>query len=243
MARLSVTLLGGFRARLDDDRALALPIKKAQALLAYLAVPPGSDPPARQAGQPPLGRHAGVAGPRGAAPGAVHAAQALGDTSALRLEGETVALDPAVVGVDVHEFEQCVTGPSPAAPGEGCRPLPGRSPRRARATGAALRGVADRRAPATARAGPGSAREAPRSAARTRARSEPAVQTALRLLSPRPATGAGAPDADAALRRARSSRGRAPPVPALRGRAPARAARRTGSRDEDALSGDPAAKR
>jgi DNA-binding SARP family transcriptional activator len=37
MVRLSLTLLGGFRARLDSDQALVIAIKKSQALLAYLA--------------------------------------------------------------------------------------------------------------------------------------------------------------------------------------------------------------
>jgi two-component SAPR family response regulator len=41
MARLSLTLLGGFQARVDDGRALGLSIKKARALLAYLANPAG----------------------------------------------------------------------------------------------------------------------------------------------------------------------------------------------------------
>src|SRR5262245_10338578 len=41
MARLSLTLLGGFQARLDSG-PLTLPTKKIQALLAYLALPPGS---------------------------------------------------------------------------------------------------------------------------------------------------------------------------------------------------------
>src|SRR5258708_35327855 len=41
MARLSVTLLGGFQARLEPGSAVALPTRKSQALLAYLALPPG----------------------------------------------------------------------------------------------------------------------------------------------------------------------------------------------------------
>jgi DNA-binding SARP family transcriptional activator len=41
MARLTLTLLGGFEARLDESRALRLSIKKGQALLAYLAMPAG----------------------------------------------------------------------------------------------------------------------------------------------------------------------------------------------------------
>ena len=41
MALISVALLGGFRARLDAGPALTLPTRKAQAVLAYLAVPLG----------------------------------------------------------------------------------------------------------------------------------------------------------------------------------------------------------
>src|SRR5438128_10890132 len=39
--RLSITLLGGLQARLGNRRALALPTRKAQALLAYLTPPLG----------------------------------------------------------------------------------------------------------------------------------------------------------------------------------------------------------
>src|SRR5881392_3801204 len=41
MARLSLTLLGGLQARLDPGPAIALPTRKSQALLAYLALPLG----------------------------------------------------------------------------------------------------------------------------------------------------------------------------------------------------------
>jgi hypothetical protein len=39
MAPLRLTLLGGFQARYDSGAVLALPTKKAQSLLAYLALP------------------------------------------------------------------------------------------------------------------------------------------------------------------------------------------------------------
>src|SRR5262249_44733201 len=45
MARLNLTLLGGFRARLDAGSPLTLPTRKAKALLAYLALSPGSPQP------------------------------------------------------------------------------------------------------------------------------------------------------------------------------------------------------
>ena len=47
MAHLHLTLLGGFQARLASGQALSLPTKKAQALLAYLALPPGQNPSPR----------------------------------------------------------------------------------------------------------------------------------------------------------------------------------------------------
>src|ERR1700752_837771 len=45
MARLNLTLLGGFQARLDPGEGFNLPTKKAQALLAYLALPLGQAHP------------------------------------------------------------------------------------------------------------------------------------------------------------------------------------------------------
>src|SRR5215469_13542553 len=45
MGQLILTLLGGFRARLDSGAPVALPTRKAQALLAYLAVPLGTAHP------------------------------------------------------------------------------------------------------------------------------------------------------------------------------------------------------
>jgi DNA-binding SARP family transcriptional activator len=41
MAALTLALLGGFRASLASGAPVAIPSKKAQALLAYLAAPPG----------------------------------------------------------------------------------------------------------------------------------------------------------------------------------------------------------
>jgi hypothetical protein len=40
-ARVTLRLLGGFEARIGTGPALVLPIRKAQALLAYLALPAG----------------------------------------------------------------------------------------------------------------------------------------------------------------------------------------------------------
>jgi len=62
-ARLSLTLLGGFQARLGSGPPLRLRARKTQALLAYLALPAGS-PPAREAGRAPLGRPITAARPQ-----------------------------------------------------------------------------------------------------------------------------------------------------------------------------------
>src|SRR6266436_6015259 len=45
MARLILTLLGGFQARLEPGSALSLPTRKSQALLVYLALPLGQAHP------------------------------------------------------------------------------------------------------------------------------------------------------------------------------------------------------
>ena len=45
MSRLHLALLGGFRARLESGPVVTVPGRKAQALLAYLALPPGKAHP------------------------------------------------------------------------------------------------------------------------------------------------------------------------------------------------------
>src|SRR2546425_2357471 len=109
--RLALTLLGGFQARLDPGPPLAVPSRKGQALLAYLALSPGrvhsrdtlaallwAESPAEQA-RASL-RHV-LAVTRGA----------LGSASrcCLTTDAETVALDPQWVDVDVTTFERLVT--------------------------------------------------------------------------------------------------------------------------------------
>jgi len=117
MPSLRVMLLGGFDARLASGAGLSLPTKKAQALLAYLAVRPGqphardklatllwgdkSDSQARD-----RLRHA-VLDLRRALDGPA--------PSVMRIEGQTLAMDPAVVEVDVAAFEGRVAQGTPQA--------------------------------------------------------------------------------------------------------------------------------
>src|SRR5262245_56610555 len=115
MVGLKMRLLGGFEARLASGALLSLPTKKAQALIAYLGTRPGqaqprdklaallwgetSDPRARDSL-----RHALVA-----------LRKALADTHppVLHLDGQTLALDPDGVEVDVATFERGVTEGTP----------------------------------------------------------------------------------------------------------------------------------
>ena len=117
MVRLHLTLLGGFHATIEPGRVLVLPIKKTQALLAYLALPLGrahareklaallwGDMPDAQA-RGNL-RHAlsriRTALPRATRPGLI-------------LDGPSVALDPSAVDVDVARFEALVADGRPDA--------------------------------------------------------------------------------------------------------------------------------
>ena len=116
MARLSLTLFGGFRACLGPATPLVLPTRKARALLAYLALPPGvaprdklatllwgntMDTTARTSLRQTL--YTLRKSLRGAKP------------RPLAVDGETVTLDPNAVTVDVREFERRAADATPSA--------------------------------------------------------------------------------------------------------------------------------
>ena len=106
MARLYLTLLGGFEARLDD-RVVGVSMKKGQALLSYLAIAAGKT----QLRDKLATLLWGDMGERQARAGLRQAIfmlrRILGDAGPLRVEGDNVALDPGLVGTDVEEFQQC----------------------------------------------------------------------------------------------------------------------------------------
>jgi DNA-binding SARP family transcriptional activator len=116
-APLSLTLLGGFQARLNSSRALTLPTKKAQALLACLALRPGqAHARARLAGL--FWGDTGEEQARNSLRQALFALRrALPDSRppALVMNRETVALSPAAAEVDVAVFEECVARATPEA--------------------------------------------------------------------------------------------------------------------------------
>jgi DNA-binding SARP family transcriptional activator len=115
MARLDLTLLGGFRARLDAGLPVVLATRKAQALLAYLASPLGQAHPRDKLASLLWGdmRQPQARASLRQALAAIR--RVVIGVDALRVDAETIALDPAAVNVDVLAFEQGAkegTGPS-----------------------------------------------------------------------------------------------------------------------------------
>jgi DNA-binding SARP family transcriptional activator len=117
MARLSLSLLGSFEARLAAGHPLGLPTKKAQALLAYLALPLGQAHPREKL----AALLWGDTGDEQARNSLRHTLVVLRKTlprtrpPALLVEGPTLALNPAAVDVDVAAFERRVAEGTPTA--------------------------------------------------------------------------------------------------------------------------------
>ncbi len=108
MASLDVRLLGGFEARLDSGQKVTLPTRKAEALLAYLALAPGK---ARSRDQlvgllwSDRAETQAKSSLRQALTALRHGLQENGST-VLMTEGESVTLEPGALAVDVLEFER-----------------------------------------------------------------------------------------------------------------------------------------
>ncbi|HEV8673535.1 MAG TPA: winged helix-turn-helix domain-containing protein, partial [Methylomirabilota bacterium] len=114
MAPLQLTLLGGFQARIGSGPGLSLPTRKAQALLAYLALPAGRAHPRDKLatllwGDTPEGPA------RNSLRQALFALRRALPAGGVRVEGDAVALDPAAVEVDVAAFERGIAEGTPAA--------------------------------------------------------------------------------------------------------------------------------
>ena len=106
MTRVTLSLLGGFQASLDGTRSLAFPTRKAQALLAYLAVPTGRSHLRDKLAALLWGAMREPQARAGLRQSLFALRRALADSDALRLDGKSVALDPAAVAVDVAAFER-----------------------------------------------------------------------------------------------------------------------------------------
>jgi DNA-binding SARP family transcriptional activator len=118
MARLTLTLLGGFQAKLGT-RPLTLPTKKIQAFLAYLALPPGREHARDKLAALLWGdlsqRHA-----RHSLRQALFALRQAVEPvrpACLRVDGATIALSAEAVNVDATTFERLVGERTPEALG------------------------------------------------------------------------------------------------------------------------------
>ena len=114
MPRLSLTLLGGFQARLESGPALSLPTRKSQALLAFLALPLGQPHP-RDKLAALLWGDTGDVQARNSLRQALFALRKALPAGALVSEGETLALDPSAVVVDAVAFERRAAAGTPEA--------------------------------------------------------------------------------------------------------------------------------
>ena len=117
MARLTLTLLGGFRAHLDPGALLAIQTRKAQALIAYLAMPLGAVHSRDKLASLLWGNTMETTARtslRQTLHGLGRNLQGAHDHP-LRMDGDTVSLDPSSVAVDVGEFEQRVAQGTPEA--------------------------------------------------------------------------------------------------------------------------------
>jgi DNA-binding SARP family transcriptional activator len=116
MAPLRLTLLGGFQAQLDQGPPLALPTRKSQALLAYLALPLGRAHPRDTLAALLWGGTRQESARASLRQALFSIRKALGDAAgALRHEGDTLALEPAAVDADTARFEGLVTEGTPEA--------------------------------------------------------------------------------------------------------------------------------
>ena len=114
MPRLSVGLLGGFQVRLDAGAAIALPTRKSQALLAYLALPPGQAHPRDKLAALLWGGIRDESARTSLRQALFAIRKALGE-AALRVDGATIALIPDRVDVDAISLAQAVANGSPEA--------------------------------------------------------------------------------------------------------------------------------
>jgi DNA-binding SARP family transcriptional activator/predicted ATPase len=116
MPPLNIVLLGGFQGRVDASAPLMLPTRKSQALLAFLALPPGRSHPRGKLASLLWGGMREPQARRGLRQALFTLRKAVNaEPPALLIDGETVALNPTSVDVDVVEFERQVAEGTPAA--------------------------------------------------------------------------------------------------------------------------------
>jgi len=117
MARLTLTLLGGFRAHLDPGAPLAFPTRKAQALLSYLVMPAG-EPHSRDKLASLLWGSTVETTARTSLRQTLYSLRRIlrrAEGEPLHADGNLISVDPGTVSLDVLEFERCVQEGTPQA--------------------------------------------------------------------------------------------------------------------------------
>jgi len=117
MARLTLTLLGGFRAHLDPGAPLAFPTRKAQALLAYLAMPAGEAHPRDKLASLLWGSTIETTARTSLRQTLYSLRRDLrrAKDNPLNADGNMVSLEADAVTVDVVEFERLIAAGTPSA--------------------------------------------------------------------------------------------------------------------------------
>ena len=117
MARLILTLLGGFRAHLDPATPLTLPTRKAKALLAYVALAPGSSQPRDKLASLLWGSTLDTTARTSLRQTLYAIRKCLRDAGPrlFTVDGDVVRLDADAVVVDVREFETRAADATPSA--------------------------------------------------------------------------------------------------------------------------------
>jgi len=105
---LHFELLGGFSVRFEDGQPCTLPTRKAQALLAYLALPAGRFHSREKLTALLWGDTAEVQARQSFRQALSSIRRAVGDERALLTQGDTIALNIALVVVDVAELESAL---------------------------------------------------------------------------------------------------------------------------------------
>src|SRR5262245_47042488 len=116
MPRLTLSLLGGFRARLASA-PLTLPTRKTQALLAFLSLAPGQAYPRDRLASLLWGEMPEPQARRSLRQSlfALKKAVSTAEPPVLVIDGDTVSLVSGAVDVDVVELERCIGEGTPAA--------------------------------------------------------------------------------------------------------------------------------
>src|SRR5262249_61947065 len=114
--RLCLRLLGGFEARLVGGRVVPVPPGKAQALLAYLALPPGRAHPRDKLAALLWGNRDDEPARNSLRQAIFVIRQALGRRAdCLQTGADGVALDSGIVDVDAVRFEALARAGTPAS--------------------------------------------------------------------------------------------------------------------------------